>query len=215
MTKGGPCFAASPVQSGQDDQRAAARSVALFRPGLIESGSYRFFCLVRNISASGLMANVHAPLEIGAPITVRLSERQLLIGSVVWQKGMNTGVEFANTIDVEKILSGAWRSGNAGESYRPPRLEVLVDAQFIVSGQPYALRVLDISQRGLKAAARGLATGTMGTMVVPELRPCSAVVRWSGETMAGFYFLDPLSFDELGQWVLLQHGHDRRQTDDY
>lgn len=197
-----------------NDRRASARSIALFRPGLIESSQYRSFCLVRNLSSTGLMATIHAPLEIGAFIRIILSEQAPLSGTVVWRQGVKTGVKFAQEIAVEDLLSGIGHAGSACARYRPPRLQVTADAQFIVQGRAEGLEIKDISQRGLKAKIHQAALGMQGTLVVSGLKPRLAAVRWFCEPMAGFYFIDPLSFDELGQWVLSRHEQNQRKESD-
>lgn len=192
-----------------EDRRSSKRTIALFRPGLVQTSEYQSFCLIRNISPTGLMAIIHAPLERGAAVSIRISEAELIVGQVAWQKGDQTGIEFANEIDVEALLSRVGQSGTEGNRYRSPRLKLEESAQFIVNGVASLLKIRDISQRGLKASMDGAKTDDEGTLVIPGLQPRRAVVRWRAEGVAGFYFIEPIPFTELGQWVLARHECDQ------
>lgn len=86
------------------DRRGSSRTVTLFRPGSIETSKFRSFCLIRNISPSGLMAATHAPLLRGEPATVRFSETGQVEGKVVWQRDDRTGIEFSEEVDVSSLL---------------------------------------------------------------------------------------------------------------
>lgn len=191
------------------DRRGSERTIALFRPGLVQTSEYQSFCLIRNISPTGLMAIIHAPLERGAAVSIRISEAELIVGQVAWQKGDQTGIEFANEVDVEALLSRVGQSGTERNRYRSPRLKLEESAQFIVNGVASLLKIRDISQRGLKASMDGAKTDDEGTLVIPGLQPRRAVVRWTAEGVAGFYFIEPIPFTELGQWVLARHERDQ------
>lgn len=193
------------------DRRDSARTMAIFRPGLIVTEEFKsFYCLVRNISPWGMMATIFAPVAPAQLIRLRLSETVELYGEVVWCEGDRIGVKFEEEVDVASLLTELTYASNGNGNYRAPRLEIEAQALFLAHSQPHRLTLKNISQRGLKAEAEAetVTENDRGTIVIPGLQPRTAVVRWKHGAMAGFYFIDPIGFAELGQWVLDQHSHE-------
>lgn len=199
-------------QPVQKDRRGSTRALALFRPGLVETERDAiFFCLIRNISPTGLMATVYAPVAPNQLIRLRLSETMELYGEIVWCEDDRIGVKFEQEIDVTNVLSELASDSSKEGKYRAPRVPIHASAQFFVHSQAHAILIRDVSQRGLKADAISLNVGDSGTLVIPGLKPRKAVVRWLNEGVAGFYFIEPIGFAELGQWILDRHHWDRQE----
>lgn len=187
------------------DQRQSQRTTALFRPALLDAEDFQSFCLVKNISTSGLMATFYAPVRPGQPVTVHFDEATKLEGKVVWHEDARAGIEFLRAIDVTELLVGLSGPALIEGGYRSPRLQIEANATFFVHGESHCIQIKDISQRGAKAGVSSLREGEEGTIVVPGLQPRKAVIRWIKDGSAGFYFIDPIGFSELGQWVLAQY----------
>src|SRR4051812_22549939 len=71
------------------DRRDNARHLKILRVGTLIIGDHRELCLIRNISAGGLMAHVYSNLTVGQEISVSLKSAQLLTGTVAWLKDGN------------------------------------------------------------------------------------------------------------------------------
>jgi hypothetical protein len=202
----------SSFEDHQLDPRDAVNMVALFRPALIETGDFRSFCLVRNISPWGLIAAFHGLPVVGQPISVRFSEAMKIRGTIVWFEAERIGMAFSKAINVPAFLDELGSNRTSGKDYRPPRLSVQVPGNFIVLSKAHPLIVRDISQRGIKASVEEVSVGVEGTLEIQGLHPRRAVVRWVRQATASFYFIIPLSFTELGKWVLDLRRQRRRRN---
>lgn len=187
-----------------NDRRSSERAIALFRPAIIQIDELQTFCLVRNISATGLMATVYSKLKPDDRISFHFSETTHVAGQVVWSEGDRIGVQFDVAITVSDFLTALASQSPNNSNYRSPRLQVSCKGEFIVHSDMRDIDVLDISQRGLKARISNLKEGQEGVVALPGLEPRSAVVRWAREDQVGLYFIEPIGFSELGQWVIAQ-----------
>lgn len=197
-------------RAADGDRRNSDRTTALFRPALFECRDFRSFGLVKNISATGLMARIHGPLQVSEDLHVRFDETSNFSGTVVWRDNDKLGVKFDEKLEVEELLRQLSNRGGR-RTYRSPRLELEAFGQFLCQSNSQQIQTKDISQRGLKAliSPAALQQGDEGAIVLSGLRPRKAVVRWVRNETAGFYFLDPISFDELGEWVLWHEGREQ------
>ncbi|WP_394729476.1 PilZ domain-containing protein [Altererythrobacter sp. GH1-8] len=189
------------------DRRSSSRTATLFRPALLESADFRSFCLVRNISDTGLRLRAYAHLKIAQEVSVSFTEALNLTGKVVWQKGLEAGVEFFSPVDVEPLLKQLGNKYFDTIAHRSPRLLVRCEAEFATLQDRHPIKIVDISQRGIKAliGKNQPSVGEPGSLRVPGLEPRRSVVRWVQRETVGFYFLEPIGFDELGQWVMRQY----------
>lgn len=192
--------------SVQADRRSFDRTIAIFRPALVETEEMRtFFCLVRNISPSGLMASAFAPVAKGQLVRFIFSESFALHASVIWSQDDRVGVHFPQKVDVAAFLEELAGNSAGKADYRAPRLPISEYGHFLHYSMPKKIVLMDISQRGFKASAAAVSVGDRGSLVLPGLLPRQAVVRWSDGETAGFYFIEPIGFAELGQWILDRH----------
>lgn len=186
------------------DRRSAERAIALFRPAIVEIDDLQTFCLVRNISATGLMASVHSKLSPADKVSFHFSESAHVTGQVVWSEVDRIGVKFEVPIAVSEFLTKLASQTPNNSNYRSPRLQVSCTGEFIVHPDIRDFDVLDISQRGLKARISNTKVGEEGVVALPGLEPRRAVVRWARDEQVGMYFIEPIGFSELGQWVIAQ-----------
>lgn len=154
---------------------------------------------VRNVSAGGLMAEAGQPVSIGEEVSVELSS-QKIPGSIVWIRDGAIGVKFDQTVDLGELLAG--RKPRHGFRPRPPRLEVRCKASLRVDKTYYTVDVHDISLGGMKVEPiEEYCLGKKVVVVVESLRPIRGEVRWYSDRRAGVVFDQPLSFEELAEWV--------------
>ena len=136
-------LAASPPT--QPDRRAADRYLSLLRVGAIMVGDRRELCLIRNISAGGMMIRAYSNIPIGTALSVELKQGDPVSGVVKWVEDSVTGVTFDEPIDVVLLLAPP------GDGPRPrlPRIEVDCNAWVRHDGEIIQIRLLNISQGGL------------------------------------------------------------------
>src|SRR5436853_1460849 len=66
------------------ERRADERLIKILRVGTLIIDGRRELCLIRNISAGGVMAHVYSSLKPGQRVTVELKATQPIAGRVVW-----------------------------------------------------------------------------------------------------------------------------------
>lgn len=185
------------------ERRNAERHIKILRVGTIVVDGRRELCLIRNISAGGVMAHVYSQLTPGQRVSIELKTSQPVSGRVVWTRGGNAGVQFDATVDVAELLAAPQGVDN---SWRPrtPRVEIDRMATLRVGARTCWVHARDISQSGVKIEAEPGDAPTAGEEVVITLegfRPLAGVVRWSSEDACGISFNGLIPFGDLIEWL--------------
>jgi hypothetical protein len=195
-------FSLSPtVPAAEHDRRRDERQLTILRVGLLVIGGARELCLIRNISAGGMMAHIYRAATPGETVTVELKSGQAIGGRVVWADASNVGIAFDALIDVAELLATP-PSGCKGWRPRLPRVEVDRLATLRVGADTLWANVRDISQGGVKVEVDRLLEPGTALVVTPEhLRPLPASVRWCKDGLCGVAFHQLLPFEELMAWL--------------
>lgn len=199
-------LAASPPK--QPDRRGGDRYLSLLRVGAIMIGDRRELCLIRNISAGGMMIRAYSDIPVGTALSVELKQGAPVNGVVKWIDDQLTGVEFETPIDVLLLLAPP------GDGPRPrlPRIEVDCTAWVREDGDVMRTRVLNISQGGVRVESRtALTVGADIVVTLPGLTPAAGVVRWSDGETYGLAFNRGLVLSELVEWLQGQQQEERRR----
>jgi len=185
------------------ERRAGERQLKILRVGTLVVEGRRELCLIRDISAGGLMAHVYSPLAPGQPLTVELKSSQLIAGRVVWVREGNAGIRFDAAIDVAEMLANPQVLDN-GWRPRTPRVEVDRMATLRVGARTNWVHARDISQSGVKLeTCQAPACGDEVVVTLEGFRPLHGVVRWSDEGHCGIAFNQLIPFAELIDWLRL------------
>jgi hypothetical protein len=188
------------------ERRRDARHLTILRVGAMVGKHGRELCLVRNISAGGLMAHVYSKHRMGERVSVELKTKQPIEGFVIWISDSNIGVQFDTPIDVAELLANhvtddGWRP-------RSPRVEVDRLATLRCGARLHAANTRDISQGGVKLEVdEPLEIAREVVLTMERFRPLQGVVRWCSDGFAGVEFRELLPFNELITW--LQSERDR------
>jgi hypothetical protein len=194
-------FSFSSEAPSPPDQRRDTRFLKILRVGTLIIGSKRELCLLRNISAGGMMAHVYSPVDVGQEVSVELKSHQSLSGHVIWIRGANVGIAFDEPIDVEEMLSQATLSEN-GWLPRMPRVEVDWLATIRAGATLYWVSVRDISQGGVKVESdRPIEPGTEIVLTIDKFRSVKGSVRWCDQGFCGIAFNEVIPFQELMSWL--------------
>ena len=183
------------------ERRQNERHLKILRVGTLIVGGRRELCLVRNISAGGLMAHIYSRLVPGARVEIELKTRQPVAGRVVWARESNAGIQFDQTMDVAELLANPAVLDN-GWQPRTPRVEIDRMATLRAGARTYWVQARDISQSGVKVEADQ--PPESGAEVVLELegfRPLAGVVRWNRDNDCGIAFNQLIPFGELIGWL--------------
>jgi hypothetical protein len=200
-------FSRSAPQPGE--RRRDPRHLTILRVGALIGPAGRELCLIRNISAGGLMAHVYCNHAEGEAVAVELKGQEPIQGSVVWVEESNIGIAFDEQIDVPEMLS-CQAQEDSGRRPRLPRVEVDRLATVRSGARLCGVNTRDISQGGVKVETdEPLELGAQVVITLDRFRPVAGVVRWCGEGYAGIAFHHLLPFGELMAWLIPERAANR------
>lgn len=186
------------------ERRQQVRHLTILRVGALVVDGTRELCLIRNISAGGLMVHVYMDLRPDQRVAVELKTHQQLAGTVVWVRGTNVGIAFDRPIDIAEmlhnppLLENGWRP-------RLPRVDVDRLATVRIGATVHWATIRDISQGGVKIETERTLEPRRDAVITPEgFRPVQGVVRWASNGTAGVAFNQTLPFGELMTWLKSQ-----------
>ena len=185
------------------ERRTTERHIKILRVGTVVVDGRRELCLIRNISAGGVMAHVYSQLLPGQQVSIELKTSQPVIGRVVWTRGGNAGIQFDTAVDVAELLATPQGVDN-GWRPRTPRVEIDRMATLRAGARTAWVHARDISQSGVKIEAEAEAMPAEGEEVVITLegfRPLPGVVRWVSEGSCGISFNQLIPFSDLIDWL--------------
>ena len=185
----------------QPDRRRHGRHLTILRVGALIIDGRRELCLIRNISAGGLMAHVYSAMEPEQRLAVELKSDQTVAGRVLWVDEANIGIGFDDPIDVEELLAVQAVSAN-GWRPRLPRVEVDRLGTLRAGARTFAVSTCDISQGGVKVEIdQPLQPGEEVVFTPEKFRPVHGVVRWCHNGVCGVSFNQVIPFHELMRWL--------------
>lgn len=183
------------------ERRGSERHVKILRVGVLVIDGRRELCLIRNISAGGLMAHVYSSLKIDQRITVELRTHEPIAGRIAWVRDANVGVAFDTPADIEALLANPANLDN-GWRARSPRIEVERAAIVRVDGVASPARILDISQSGVKLETKAPLAVNRDVVLTPDgMDPIAGVVRWRDDEKAGIVFNRIIPLADLISWI--------------
>ena len=185
------------------ERRQGERHLKILRVGTLVLNGRRELCLIRNISAGGLMAHVYSLVVPGQNVAVELKTNQQIAGSVIWTRGGNAGIQFDEPVDVAELLANPPLLDN-GWRPRMPRVEIDRGATLRAGAQTQRVRARDISQSGIKVESdQAPGEGEEIVLTLDNFRPLAGVVRWRNDRVCGIEFNGVIPFGELIDWLKL------------
>lgn len=169
----------------QPDRRQDERYVSLLRVGALIIDGRRELCLIRNISAGGMMIRPYSAVEPGTRVSVELKHGEAVNGVSQWSDKGLVGLTFDEPIDVLALLSA---SGGVPQP-RMPRIDLSCSATVRCDGDVVRVRVVNISQGGI--CVIGNANFELNANVVVSLiglHAAAGVVKWRDSDYYGIGF---------------------------
>ena len=180
------------------NRREGDRYLTLYRVGSITIDGRRELCLIKNLSAGGMMIRCYCAIAIGTPVSIELKCGQPVTGKASWARGQNVGVTFDAPVDVIDILSAS----ADGPRPRMPRVEVAGVATVRDGANIYRLPLCDISQGGIKAKGDPMLVHVNDLVVsLPGFEPQPAALRWRQEGHLGLSFNRLVPLSDLVAWL--------------
>lgn len=197
---------APPSPKPGEDRRDGERHMTLYRVGSILVENRRELCLIKNISAGGMMVRIYCPVADGTPLTVELKSGQPIRGKISWVRDNHAGVAFDQPIDVIDILSASMD----GPRPRMPRIETHCHATLRDGANVLRVRVCDISQGGAKVECETqVLQGADLVISLPGLEPQRGIACWIDGGHIGVAFNRLLPLGELVAWLQQQREYQR------
>ena len=191
-------YSLSSAAPAPDCRRGDQRHLTLFRVGSLAIGDRRELCLIKNISAGGMMIRAYGTIAEGSSVVIELKCGQPVHGQVTWCQGNDIGVEFDDRIDVIELLANTIE----GQRPRMPRIEVDCHATVREGATVLRVKVADISQGGIKICHETrIAPGSDVVVTVAGMPAAAGVLRWNDGAASGITFNALLPLPQLMNWL--------------
>lgn len=184
------------------ERRDTLRHVTVLRVAKLLTPRNEELCLVRNISAGGLMAHIYSELNIGEPVSAEFKSGQAVSGRVLWRRDGLAGIQFDEPVNAAEVLADNQDDSPSSQQARAPRVGIDVRARLRVGARYHAVTMCNISQGGGRVSpGASLEAGQKIILTVNGLPPIAGSVRWCDEDHAGIAFDTPIAFEALARWV--------------
>ena len=191
---GGP-EAAEPAE-----RRRSGRHMTVFQIAKIVTPQSQELCILRDISDTGLRAELYSPAVPGETVTFEMRTGHRVSGRIVWHRERSIGVQFDHEISVPEVLAHCSFDDRLGRM-RPPRIEVEIPAIIMVERQLIDVVIRNISQAGMKVAcAETLVPGAQIVVRFVGIGQRMATVRWSRHGESGLQLAQALTYGEFVAW---------------
>jgi hypothetical protein len=190
-----------PAPAPEPDRRDGERHMTLYRVGSILVDDRRELCLIKNISAGGMMVRLYCSVAEGTAVTVELKSGQPIQGLVSWVRDQQAGVAFDEPVDVIDILSASM----TGPRPRMPRIETNCHATLRDGATTLRVKVCDISQGGVKIACETIIPrGADVVLTLPGIDPQPGIACWTDGGLTGITFNRLIPLGQLVGWLQVQ-----------
>lgn len=188
------------------DRRTSPRVRTVCLVVKVNRGGKAAILRARNVSDDGMMLSTPVPLDVGERVLINLSEKLAVHGTVLWADNERCGVQFARPIDSADLLRAAEEQKRVDRRGGAQRLATMRLATTYAENGIRAVRITNVSHRGMGLAHDGsLKRGMLLKLVVESGLERGAAVRWSEDGRAGIRLMDPLTCEELAGAASLEH----------
>jgi hypothetical protein len=194
---------------GPPQRRSDERFLSLLRVGTLLIDGRRELCLIRNISAGGMMIRAYCEISPGTRLAVELKEGEPISGEAAWAENGLVGVTFDDRIEVLSLIGPA----EDGPRPRMPRIEVDCTAWVREGANVRRTKITNISQGGVCIDSPGELTLHANVIVtLVGMPPIPGVVRWRDANSYGIAFNRVLPLSDLVGWLQGQSAPDQQQA---
>jgi hypothetical protein len=181
----------------------APRIMTVLTTGKLILEDREVLCRLRNLSATGMMVETSAPLEVDQQVRVGMRSGDEFAARVAWSRDGAAGLALLAPINVEAALAVQPPRSRISRhvAARAPRLALELPIEVDARGQPHSAVLLNISQSGarLRLPFRPLPDERL-LLCIQGLPHKSGTVRWVRETEVGLGFFEALPFAMLADW---------------
>jgi hypothetical protein len=189
-----------------EERRSGERHLSLLRVGALMIGDRRELCLIRNISAGGMLIRAYSKIAAGTRLSIELKRGEAVSGVARWTKDECVGVSFDSPIDVLAIISNS----DEGQRPRMPRIEIFCTAWVREDATVHRMKATNISQGGVRIDGNAiLPIGADAIVTLNGLPPQPGVIRWREEASYGITFNRVIPLSDLVAWLQEQRERPR------
>jgi hypothetical protein len=186
---------------GAEERRKEARYTLILRAGLIEQDGKTSFCLVKNISATGVQLKVYAQPVMDGNATLHVADETPVTGRIAWVSGDSAGMTLTQALDAATLLRVQQKLG-ANKRRAVPRMRVEASALLRTGGRVLRATVRDLSSLGARVSANSkLHPGDRTIVELRNLPAINAYVRWVDGADVGLAFETPIPTQIIAQWI--------------
>lgn len=208
MTTAPDIFLNSSASPRPMDCESSSAIRTIFWVAVARTATDERFCRVRTISDDGMTLATNITVTKGDRIWIALSDKITLSGEVTWDAHGRVGLRLEKSIDSVGMLQALAGERHAGR-YRMPRLCNNLMGIAISEYGLSSVRLLDISQRGMKIEHEGCFKTDLPVKIALENGLARhGVVRWSRGGVAGLQLLEPISLQEIDMACTYSAGTD-------
>lgn len=182
--------------SGSRDPRAL-----VLRAGLLEQEGKTSFCLIKDLSRSGIRAKVYGSGFARGAVNLRIADEDPLEARIVWLADGHAGISFDHQLAAYTLRR---LNPNPRSSRRRsvPRIAAAARALVRTDGRNIPAELCDISSFGAKIRTKKeLAPDRPVVVELPDLPSIAAFVRWSDGGESGLVFATPIPMQVIGHWI--------------
>jgi hypothetical protein len=182
------------------ERRRATRHTTVFQVAKLCTGRSQELCILRDISDTGLRAEIYCAAEIGEHVVLEMRTGHRVSGTVVWVREPSIGVQFDSPISVPEVLAHCSFDDRIARM-RPPRIDVTMPGLLLSGRQLIDVEIRNISQAGMKiASSEPILAGSDVTVRLAGIGQRGAKVRWFRDGEAGLQLLQALTYAEFAAW---------------
>ena len=187
--------------SAWPERRATVREKMVLRVGLIQAGGRTSFCLVKNISASGVQVKLYGNLAAGCDLSLTVGDESPLPGRLKWVRAPLAGIEFNEVLAPSSLLRVTQKL-SPSRRRSSPRANTAAPVILTSNGRTVAAELCDISTTGARIRTRRPIVPDSSVLLgVSGLPPVRAFVRWSDDEEIGLSFAAPIPIEIIAGWL--------------
>jgi hypothetical protein len=183
------------------NRRNGERYLSLLRVGALLVDGRRELCLVRNVSAGGMLIRPYSPIAADTRVEIELKHGDTVSGVAKWIEDGLVGIAFDQPIDVVALLT----SPEDGPQPRMPRIELKCTAWIREDADIHRTRAVNISQGGMCVEGESQLDADADVIVsLAGLGPIAGHVKWKEDDRYGIGFNRVLAVTELMDFLRQQ-----------
>jgi hypothetical protein len=183
------------------DQRRFERQALISRVVLLSSKDRAWYSVVKDISPLGLQVKMFGTISDDLLVDIRIGDEDAIAGRIAWVEQCLAGIEFRVQVDPETLLRIAQKR-RPKKRRSLPRVNAMARALLRTRGRSYPVELRDISASGAKLrTCRIRRYGPTIILILPDLPPIKAFVRWRDREDLGIAFEVPLPIQVIAGWL--------------